>query len=230
MTRKNDVTESLTGYLKTMNLTDSAIHRLVNEDLEYLLNWELSPDSSNELEEAQGIIAFSFGYGPVWDNLGDIEIQSYDPSIHQPGKSNEAFADLIVNLGKKKEHIFAQWEVAEALRTKHDIQLLDEHIARPGKSYLGTSGVIRQFLDHGLKNNYYEKIIIVAHRHHTYRCMKIVEKILLDEGFFGKKLVIPSNPDIYDPKSLQSWTTSLETWVAYEVGARFNNRFQKNMS
>ena len=228
MTTKTDIVNLLERYLKSQLLSDDAIRRIVNEDLEYLLNWELQPSSEDDLSQAQAVIAFSFGYGPEKPGVSNAKEHPYHPLLHKPGKSNIAMTHVIEPFLKAGKAVFAQWEVAEALSEVCGIRIKDDYIARPDKQYLGTSGVVRKFLDKGLKSDDYKKIIVVAHRHHTYRCLKITEKVFLDENL-QKQLLVANNPDVYDPDSLQDWTKSLENWVAYEVGNRFRNRFQKNM-
>jgi hypothetical protein len=232
MVGKSDVATRLGDHLANQHLTEPAVRRIVREDLEYLTNWVLEPDSAEELASLKCVIAFSFGFGPARSDAANARNHPYDPMLHRPGAANEALADLIKSLGVPAEDIFAQWEIAEALHERHGIAVPDSHIARPSKAYLGTSGVVKQFLDHGLRSPEYERIAVVAHRHHTYRCLRITEKALFDATpsvLPPRRLLIPDNPAVYDPDSLQNWTTSLEKWVAYEVGARFNNRYNKQM-
>ena len=213
-------------HLREIGFSPSAISRIIDEDLPFLTTWELQESSPEALASADAVMAFAFGFGPALEGVQHPTGQ-YDPLLYHPGKTNEALADVIGPYAEKGLPVFAQWEVAEALRARQKAELC-HCVARPDKEYLGTSGVVRQFLSEGLGK--YKAVILVAHRHHAFRCQRIAAKVFAaEEGTADIRILIPSLPDVYDPDSVQPWTRSLEDWVRYEVGNRFHNRFQGNM-
>ena len=214
--------------LEEEGLSKESIERISNEDLPFLLNWNLQEANKEAIESVNAIIAFSFGYGPQRKDVEFGNQHPYHPKLHKPGETNISIAKKVRDFNLPVKAIFAQWEVAEALKDSHGIIIPDTNVARPDKQYLGTSGVIQKFLENGLSSDDYTHVAIVAHRHHTYRCWKITEKTFRVQQV-QKSLVIPENPTNYDSESLQPWTRSLNDWIDYEVGNRFHNRYEGNL-
>lgn len=212
-------------YLSGLGLDDKSIGRIVEEDLPYLTEWVLEPSAPADLEQAKAIIAFAFGFGPAKNGVTDPPDQ-YHPLLYEPGASNEALADLILPFARKGLAVFAQWEIAEALGLR-GVDLPRQQVARPGKTYLGTAGVVRQFLEGGLGQ--FDSLIVVAHCHHAYRCIQVTRATLKKGGQIIPLLIPPGLPAVYDSGSVQPWTRSLGNWVSYEVGNRFSNRYRGDM-
>lgn len=210
--------------LSAQGFDRDSINRIVLEDLPFLTVWQLQPDTPEKIETAEAIISFAFGFGPAKPNVPYPPGQ-YHPLLYEPGRTNEALAATIVPFAQKGLEVFTQWEVAEALKA-HGITVSEDHVARPGQAYLGTSGVVDQFLDNGLSQ--FCSVLLVAHRHHMYRCREITRTVFQRRNQ-SIAILIPETPDVYDPNSVQWWTRSLTDWVKYEVGNRFNNRYQGNM-
>ncbi len=224
------VKEALIKHLMKNRLACSSIERIVVEDLKYLTEWLIKPNSEEELRKGQAIISFSFGFGPARENV-EVTSKQYDPQVYKPGKSNEALADVIAKLYTDglTAPTYAQWEIAEALREKYKLTLPANQIAKPNEKYLGTSGVVMQFLDNGLGK--FNPIILVAQPYHVFRCREITKTIYNRVEKKDLDILIADTSIVpFDPESVQAWTRSLEDWVRYEVGVRFNNRYQGNMS
>ncbi|MGA1870218.1 MAG: hypothetical protein ACMUJM_16900 [bacterium] len=215
---------AIEDYLSIQGLDRDSINRIILEDLPFLTIWQLKPDTPEKIDKAEAVIAFAFGFGPAKAGVS-YPPEQYHPLLYKPGKTNEALATTIVPFAQKGLEIFAQWEVAEALKP-HGITIPHAQVACPGKEYLGTRGIIEQFLHNGLSQ--FGSVLLVAHRHHMYRCREIT-KTVFQKRNQPISIVIPDTPDMYDPDSIQWWTRSLKDWVTYEVGNRFNNRYQGNL-
>lgn len=217
--------QALEEHLRGLGFDKDSIDRIICQDLPFLTTWELAPNPPQELENADAVITFALGFGPVKEQVQHPPGQ-YHPQLFDPGKSNEALAEVIVPFAQKGLSIFAQWEVAEALNAR-GIAVPDHQIARPDRRYLGTSGVVEQFLANGLAN--FASVMLVAHPHHAFRCRETTKIVFQKNGKAISLLIADTRSVPYDPKSVQPWTRSLKAWVEYEVGNRFNNRFQGNM-
>ncbi|MFQ5875448.1 MAG: hypothetical protein ACE5JL_16860, partial [Dehalococcoidia bacterium] len=145
-----------------------------------------------------------------------------------PGGTNQALASVIENvLRRHRVRVFAQWEIADALRAKG---MAEDFRAVPQEGYLSTQGVWDQFrkefdrLGMGIR-----KSILVAHPEHMFRCQWLI-------GMDNIGVLIPNEAfgpcggwsefgcDVYgyDPKSVQPWTTSRGEFVGHEIAARLN--------
>jgi len=217
--------QALEEHLRGLSFDKAAIDRIICQDLPFLTTWELTPNPLQELENADAVMTFAFGFGPAKEQVQHPPGQ-YHPQLFDPGKSNEGLAEVIVPFAQKGLPIFAQWEVAEALNAR-GIAVPDHQVARPDRRYLGTSGVVEQFLVNGLANS--TSVLLVAHPHHVFRCREITNMVFQKNGKAISILIADTCLVPYDPKSVQPWTRSLKAWVEYEVGNRFNNRFQGNM-
>ncbi len=225
MASLDEAHRAIKEHLTAIGFGEDAINRLLLDDLPYLTTWVLDPDSTQELAEAQAVIAFAFGFGPSKPHV-PFPPSQYHPCLHHPGKTNDAIADFILPFTKRGLSIFAQWEIAESL-AERDVVVPGHQVARPGTKYLGTSGVVKQFLNNGLAE--FQSVMLVAHRHHMFRCREITKRVFQQEGRNISIVIPPDTPDVYDTASVQWWTRSLKDWVTYEVGNRFHNRFQGNM-
>lgn len=224
MSSKERAIRAIKDHLTGLGFDKESINRIILEDLLYLMVWQPQPDPPEQLAEAEAVIAFSFGFGPARRNV-PCPPDQYHPLLYEPGKTNESLADFIVPFAQRGISVFAQWEIAEALRDR-ELPVSDSQVARPGKKYLGTQGVVEQFLAAGVDR--FKSVLLVAHRHHAFRCRETT-KTVFQKNKKGIAILVPDTPAVYDSRSVQPWTRSLKEWVAYEVGNQFNNRFRGNM-
>jgi len=224
MNTAEHVQRAVEDCLSGQGLSPKAASKIVTEYLPFLTVWELAPSGKDQLETAEAVVAFAFGFGPARKGVPHPPEQ-YHPLLHHAGKTNEALANVIVPFAQKGLAVFAQWEVAEALKA-HGILVPDRRGARPERTYLGTSGVVEQFMHNGLDQ--LRSVVLVAHRHHAFRCLETTRALFGSRGNTIDVLV-PELPDVYDPDSVQPWTRSMENYVAYEVESRFRNRSRGKM-
>jgi len=214
-------------HLEENGFPEHAIRRVLDEDFQYLTEWRPHTHSLGVFRSGQAIVSFAFGFGPLKNGVGTPpDPKQYHPDFNLPGKSNEGLARQIHYLYSRYGVVlptYTQWEIGEALK-EHAIFLPPERIARPGQGYLGTSGVVDQWLENGLGDA--SEIILVAQPYHVFRCKKTLEKVFADKGKPIEVLVADTSTVPFDKDSVQPWTRSLTDWVNYEVGNRFSNRFR----
>jgi len=224
---KKIIQKYLRKHLKQNGLDESSIKRVVEDDLLYLTEWLLKSNTLKELKSGKAYILPAFGYGPKKKGMARSS-ENYDPKLYKPGKSNEAIARIVATLYKQgiKRPIFAQWEIAEALK-KYNIIVPEKNIAKPKGGYLGTVGDIEQWLDNGLA--VYNSVILVTHPYYAYRPKEIIQSVAKKRGQKIKVLVADTSTVPFDQNSVQAWTRNLKSWVRYEVCNRFSNRYRGNM-
>jgi len=151
-----------------------------------------------EEKKAQIIIALSFGQG----------------ANGKPGLSNEALAEVVVELDDKYGlPIVAQWEIADCIpeRMKNEKDLVVRKHRQEGQ-YLDTYEVLAQAKEHCDKFGF-KKAIVVAHPDHAPRCTAVAVKL-------GFDVTIANTANVpYDPESTQEWTRSKEVFVPREEKA-----------
>ena len=190
---------AIESRLNGLGFSQAAINRIAEEDLPFLTTWDLQSSSRRVLARADAVISFAFGFGPARKGVQHPTGQ-YHPLLYEPGRTNEALADVIVPFAAKGLRVFAQWEIAEALRAR-GIHVPNRCVARPDKKYLGTGGVVEQFLSHGLGRC--RAAILVAHRHHAFRCQQITAKVLS-----AKKVRVLVGEPLFSARTLRaSWLT-----------------------
>jgi|GEM_PF-5493951 len=214
-------------HLEQNGFDKLSIKRIVEDDLSYLTEWVLKPNSLEELKAGEAYVLPAFGYAAKNKKSPD-KSEHFDPKIHKPGESNEAIARVVVNLFNKgiERPIYAQWEIAEALK-KYNVIVPDKNVAKPKGGYLGTIGDIEQWRDRGLKN--VKTVILVTHPYYAYRPREILRNVAERRNQKIKVLIADTSSVPFDPDSLQDWTRNLNKWVRYEVCNRFSNRYRGNM-
>jgi len=239
---KNYQKESLERCLQRQNLSQKNIETILSAS-NLLREWTLDEPKKAQLEKIEAMVAFSFGFGPNlsganepynWDNP-----PQYNPNIHHPGKTNEGLADSIYHFMSRRKidiPIYAQWEIADALKKKYDIKLPEEHIAKPIEhptkpedKYLSTIGVISQFLKNGLDQ--YKTLGLIAYKLHAPRCkQKLLDQFSKQED--KKKIIIHAIPTPNaecDPDSIQPWTRDPKIYILHDIAERFSIfKFAKN--
>lgn len=224
---KKVIQKYLRKHLKQNGLDESSIKRITEDDLPYLTEWLLKPNTLKELKDGKAYVLPAFGYGPKKKGVVRL-FKNYNPKTYKPGKSNEAIAQIVATLYGLdiKRPIFAQWEIAEALK-KYNIIVPEKNIAKPKRGYLGTAGDIEQWMDNGLKT--YNSVILVTHPYYAYRPKEIIQSVSEKRSQKIKVLVADTSAVPFDQNSVQAWTRNLKSWVRYEVCNRFSNRYRGNM-
>jgi hypothetical protein len=198
---------------------DEGCKSLIFSALEDAIIWNIRPTRMDYASDVDKIAAFSFGYGPSKNGIGQ---NCYSPEHFHPGKSNDAIANIINDFihkapHVKQENIYAQWEIAESLK-RHGIYLDEAHIAKPAGKYLGTRGVAEMFYDNGL--NQHRTIAVFAHPMHLYRCLGTLDKLSLDRGSRCRLFVPDCNMVPFDNDSVQEWTKNILLWIIHEISSR----------
>lgn len=224
---KKIIQQYLSKHLKQNGLDKASIERVIEDDLPYLTEWLLESNTLKELKSGKAYILPAFGYGPKKRGVVRSS-EGYEPKFYKPGKSNEAIAHIVATLHGQgiRRPIFAQWEIAEALR-KYNIIVPEKNIAKPKGGYLGTVGDIEQWLDNGLET--YNSVILVTHPYYAYRPKEIIQSVAKKRGRKIKVLIADTLAVPFDKNSVQAWTRNLKNWVRYEVCNRFSNRYRGNM-
>ena len=152
--------------------------------------------SHGNLDEADCIIAFGFGY-----RLEDNKIE--------PGLSNTDLANFIVNLNLSIP-LITQFEIKMALPENRQEGIFSITKHRIEGEYLNSLEVAEQ-AKIIMKDHDWEKALIVAHPHHIPRVDAICRKL-------GIITIVPRGLEAvrFDPESEQSWTRSQENWCAKE--------------
>lgn len=177
-------------------LTFIVVDRLLRFDLPYV----------QEAVESDVILALSFGNRE--DLAGNI----------LPGPVNEALAAVVCRYYKERPRkVYAQWEIAEQLKSEidseHLISLNPRIDPESGESlHLSTQGVVNHLsveLERG------KKVFVVAHRDHLVRATWVAE----DAGFlaYGDTVMMPID---YDEESALPWTRSRMSFLKHDFQAR----------
>lgn len=172
------------------------------------------------LSKANAIVSLAFGYG-------DYSLEpntTYDPNVHSPGKSNIDIARTIMN-SRFDKPIFAQLEVAEALKTFGKQSFFVADPRKSGKPYYSTQDVMEDMYEAGLTRASLPNadklplsICLVAHPHHLFRARLQFLKFFSEKNL-NIEIISPDLSDVnYDPNSMQAWTRSREVFVDREVG------------
>jgi hypothetical protein len=166
--------------------------------------WRIKPDSDRELANADVIIGQSFGLRK-----------------RNPGKSNEAMADIARKLHDQYNlPLVLQWEIANCLpNLPKDFVVREHHIKG---EYLDTyESLYQQRVFCQTKG--WTKAIMIAHSDHYWRCMMVAERL----GFYVIAVDTSSVP--YDKLSTQSWTRSMARFLPREILARIVYLFTKKI-
>lgn len=187
---------------------DSAEFQVLVDAVDYYVSRNITPteDFSHFSADETVIMAFSFGLGPN----------------NSPGATNKALAAIIKAICEKDSRfpVFAQWEIADALR---EIGITENFRAVIKNGYLNTEGVLEQFIDEFKRRNTSVKsVIVVAQPDHFYRCRRLVEK----QGLTAiLPALVPPKPWLsfgcddwgYDPTSEQDWIRSRPRFLLKEL-------------
>lgn len=171
--------------------------------------------NSQPLESSYIIAALAFGMIKTKDKI-------------LPGGTNLALASWIKTLKDqscyKNSIIISQWEISNALKDNHGIQV--DFSAVPKGIYLDTLGVIEQFVEYCTKCNIdvkSNKVLLVAHPEHFERCCLTMTMIGKFNVLNTKNDINPDwkqfgcDSDGYDPKSSQKWTRNKQAFIKHET-------------
>jgi len=210
----SDVDEITSKFLALIGFREgSAQHALLLDATEYFItrrNIEFISDFSSLSTQRAVIMAFSFGLRPNDD----------------PGATNIALAAIINKILDDKPGfpVFAQWEIADALRVQGRIE--DFRAVRK-EGYLSTRGVLDQFCqEFKCLDMNVESVILVAHPDHIFRCKRLIEKRDLNVTV-PRYCLKPPDPWQsfgcddwgYDPMSTQYWTTNRSRFILHELSS-----------
>lgn len=171
------------------------------------------------MAEADSIIAYAFGNRPRQGPTPPNDAPLMD-RLDEPGPVNAALARAVADLHAiRPARIFAQWEVAHFLNTRHGLTdaVSIAPVLNPAGQviYLSTDGVASAALAAG--GGDLGKVIVVAHRDHAKRCVKVSRAAGMD-AFVAADIPLPAD---YDPQSGQAWTRSREVYLLHDLAAQF---------
>ena len=150
---------------------------------------------SGDIEQADSLIVFTFGFGPN----------------QSPGASNESLADFAVGLRQNLGSIalLATKEVSLAINEPIDLVMDSDLVGWSGVG-TGTWGELqqaKQFLD----QNNLDRTIVVAQSYHVGRVAAQAAKLDIDP-------IVPEGlPSNFTPNSIQSWTRNRLQWTIRTV-------------
>lgn len=133
-----------------------------------------------------------------------------------PGPMNEHLAAVVAGLVEQKPmKVYAQWEVADALRDTHG--LTDVVSIEPdGDNYLSTAGVAEKAVAaagaEGLG-----QVGVIGYYDHAKRCVATSEAAGMTAA------AVPTEADLpvdYDPDSGQDWTRTRQKYLLHDIAAR----------
>ncbi len=162
------------------------------------------------ISEIRTIVAFSFGHRVLPNGN------------HMPGPVNEELADLVVKLQRQSgAHVYAQWEIAEAIGERIPDNLLTAiQPALNNKAqavYLSTLDVAKKIkkLVHG-KTETLGKVAIIGFHDHIQRCIEMARYVGI-EAYAPEGYQMPLG---YDELSGQPWTCDRLSYLEHELRKR----------
>lgn len=169
--------------------------------------------SANDVE---AIYYFSCGY-----RLKHRPVTALGEEIRLPGKNNRALAEIAARLKMRTPGtpLYAQFEIADALDDYTDVAA---DYSSPPKD-MGTVEVIRWFVqDSNSKGRNFKTVFVVAHQHHTKRCLLLLRDKV---GVVG--VPSPEQYSEYDPLEKQDRVISPRAFIlsdavstAWHLGTR----------
>lgn len=165
--------------------------------LECLWRWRVQPSSTVNLRTADAVLGQAFGLRGILD----------------PGESNRALAAVALELHRSHGlPLILQWEIADAM-PMNTLVVAKVEGHRVSGQYLDTREVLLQ-AHSACRRNGWNRVVIVAHPHHMWRVVRMVEKL-------GLTPIIPDVRSVpYDSKSMQWWTRTVYFWVPREIATR----------
>lgn len=191
-------------------LGDPAIAQaLVDVVMQDALSWRAPVIA---VDKITAIVAFTFGN------------RMLPNGNREPGPVNDALADVVAALHQKTAaRIFAQWEVASALRD--DVpqdRLTTINPARDPRGepvYLSTSGVLEEIARQAPPQSL-GCVATVAFADHLHRCVATARRL----GFDAYAPAGVTMPATYDPLSGQAWCRSRLSYLLHDMMIRVTER------
>lgn len=142
----------------------------------------------------------------------------------EPGPVNIALAEVVAALHQKTgARVFAQWEVAEALhsRVDHDVvtAINPGRDARGEPVYLSTSGVLDEIARQAAPQSL-GCVAVVAFADHMFRCVATARRLRFD-AYAPAGLAMPGT---YDPQSGQAWCRNRLAYLLHDIMIRVTER------
>jgi hypothetical protein len=164
------------------------------------------------VDQVTAIVAFTFGN------------RMLPNGNREPGPVNAALADVVAALHQKtKARIFAQWEVASALRDAvPQDRLTTINPARDGRGepvYLSTSGVLEE-IARQVPPQSLGCAAIMAFADHLHRCVATARRL----GFNAYAPAGVMMPATYDPLSGQAWCRGRLAYLLHDMMIRVTER------
>lgn len=166
----------------------------------FVLGWRAATGryrTEGELEDADCILAFSFGY------------QVKDDKV-LPGPPNEALAKYITEL-EIDVPIIAQFEIDDALGKIAQKRIETDWLSDP-ENYLDSHQVLLKAVEF-MAVHHLKRPLLVAQRHHMPRTQALVRRHGL------KPIVLEGLPDTWDHDNKQSWIHGHAQWMLREESA-----------
>lgn len=208
-----DLDALLAEVLQSELEDDPTVNLMVEWIRQVALTWH--PDAE-PYEFADYIIAFAFGNRPP-ANGGDPAT-----TLAEPGPTNEALADVIAAmLRTKRVPVYAQWEIARILESKHhinDVISIEPVIEEDGTIvYLSTDDVAKRVAElRADRPGGPGRASVVGFRDHHKRCVLTCRaNDLIAHAPEG--VAMPSD---YDSESGQVWTRYRPVYLATDMAGQ----------
>lgn len=211
-----DIEYILKQYL-TRELNDTAIaDELTTIIINTILKWRVPTIAPNQITT---IVAYAFG-NRILPNGNRL-----------PGPTNEALADLVVQLHKETDApVYAQWEIIDAIGDRINPDKLTPINptlnAQANVVYLSTADVASTIIEYVNDPEKLGTVGVIAFDDHMYRCIKISR----DAGINAYKPDGYSMPSIYDTQSGQPWTRSRIIYLIADIKSRITNQLETRIT
>jgi hypothetical protein len=166
-----------------------------------------------EAAQLKTIIAFTFGN------------RMLPNGNREPGPINLALANIVAELHRRTgARVFAQWEVADALRgSVPDALVVAINPGRDSRGepvYLSTSGVVEAIVQQAGDPASLGHVGIVAFADHLYRCVATCRRLGFD-AYAPDGVAMPAE---YDPESGQAWCRDRIAYLLHDIMIRITER------
>lgn len=163
-----------------------------------IISWHVKYATQEEIKNADAVIAFSFG------------------GRDEPGRhcdTNVCLASIARSVFRENSiQTIAQWEIASLLQNELILSIKESRI---NGQYLDTYEVAYQAYEICKKHGF-QDVLVLAHKHHAWRCKKILDKLGLNT------YVLDTDSCPYDSNSNQRWTRSAFNFISREIFVRIS--------
>lgn len=216
MGNRQALEDSLVALLAEQLGDEALAQKMARSVLEVGANW-VPP--TIPMAKVDSLVAYAFGNRPR-QGPPPSEDAPLLARLDEPGPVNAALAETVAALhALKPARIFAQWEVAHFLKTRHGLAhvvSIEPVLGADGQViYLSTDGVAAAALTAG--GGDLGTVAVIAHRDHAKRCVKVSRAAGMD-AYVAADTPLPSD---YDALSGQPWTRSREVYLLHDMAAQF---------